>query len=317
MWIIFGSIVLFMLALDLGVFNRKAHTVGLKEALAWSFIWIFIAIIFGIGIFFFWPDIDKAMDKSLEFFTAYLVEKALSLDNLFVFLMIFMYFNVPNAQQHKVLFWGILGALVMRAFFIAAGITLLQKFDWIMYVFGAFLVLTGFKLAFSGEHKVKPEKNPVVRTFKRIMPISDTYEGSKFFTRQAGVAMATPLFVVLLVIESSDVVFAVDSIPAVLAISRDPFIAYTSNIFAILGLRALYFALAGILKYFHHLHFGLAFILAFVGIKMLVHNQYHFTPMLSLGIIFGTLLLSIIASLIFPAKTEHKVKVETNIPPRK
>jgi tellurite resistance protein TerC len=288
-----------MLALDLGVFHRKAHVIKIKEALLWSGFWIALALLFNLGIYF-W----RGPETALEFLTGYLIEKSLSVDNLFVFLLIFTYFDVPPLYQHKVLFWGILGALIMRAIFIAAGITLIQTFHWIVYLFGIFLIYTGIKLARHKEREIHPERNPVVRIFRRIMPVSDQYEGDKFILRKGKGYVFTPLFIVLLIIETTDVIFAVDSIPAILAITLDPFVVYTSNVFAILGLRALYFALAGMMRLFHHLHYGLSAILVLVGIKMLLADIYKIPTAIALGLIAAILLISIIASVVKPRRAE-------------
>ncbi len=299
-WIFFNVFVLGMLALDLGVFRRKAHQIKIKEALLWSLMWISLAMIFNLGIYF-WRGSRPAM----EFFTGYLIEKSLSVDNLFVFLLIFKYFQVPQASQHKVLFWGIVGALVMRAAFIAAGITLIQQFHWMIYFFGAILVFTGIKLAFQRDRTLQPEKNPVIRIFRRLMPVSPEYdEKNRFFKRKSGRLYATPLFISLLIIETTDIVFAVDSIPAVLAVTQDPFIVYTSNVFAILGLRALFFALAGVMQLFHYLNYGLSAILVFVGVKMLISEFYKLPAVLALTVITLILILSVIASILFPKKEE-------------
>lgn len=299
LWTIFAGLVVVMLCVDLGFFHRKAHVVALKEALAWTFVWIMLALLFCVGIW-----LCKEPEDALNFFAAYLIEKSLSIDNLFVFVMIFTYFSVPDRYQHKILFWGILGALLMRAIFIFAGIALLNMFHWVIYIFGAFLVYSGLKLALEKEHKIHPDKNPVVKMFRKVLVITDDYVGSKFFAKKEAKWVATPLLVVLLVVESTDVVFAVDSIPAVLAITKDPFIAYTSNVFAILGLRALYFALAGILKYFCYLRFGLALVLSLVGVKMVLSGTYKVSAQLSLGLIVGILTVTMIASLLWPAKKE-------------
>jgi tellurite resistance protein TerC len=293
LWLAFNIFVLAMLALDLGVFHRKAHVVQIKEALGWTAIWITLALLFNLGIYF-W----RGPDPALEFLTGYLIEKALSVDNIFVFLLIFSYFDVPLLYQHKVLFYGILGALIMRAVFILMGITLIQKVHWVIYVFGGFLILTGIKIALEKEKEIRPERNPVLRIFRRFMPVSDHYENDKFFTRKEGRFLATPLFIVLLVVETTDIVFAVDSIPAILAITLDPFIVYTSNVFAILGLRALYFALAGMMRLFQYLHYGLSAILVFVGVKMLVASVWKIPIGIALGVVAGILLISVVTSII-------------------
>ncbi len=298
LWIGFNVFVLAMLALDLGVFHRKAHVIKIKEALAWSAFWIALALLFNVGVYF-WSGPQTA----LEFLTGYLLEKSLSVDNIFVFLLIFSYFRVPALYQHKVLFWGILGALIMRAVFIAAGITLIQQFHWVIYVFGAFLIFTGIKMALQKDKEIHPEKNPIIKLFRRLMPVTKEFdEKSRFFVRQGGILHATPLFVALLVVETTDVIFAVDSIPAILAITHDPFIVYTSNVFAILGLRALYFALAGIMQMFHYLHYGLSAILVFVGAKMLLADIYKIPIVVALAVIAGILFLSVIASILRPRR---------------
>jgi tellurite resistance protein TerC len=241
---------------------------------------------------------------ALEFLTGYLLEKSLSVDNIFVFVMIFTYFRVPYVHQHKVLFWGILGALIMRALFILVGITLIQKFHWVIYIMGAFLIVTGIKMATQKDEQINPERNPVLRLIRRFVRVTDDYEGGRFFVRRGGLLFATPLLIVVLVVETTDVVFAVDSIPAILAITLDPFIVYTSNVFAILGLRALYFALAGIVRLFHYLPYGLSLILVFVGIKMLLVDIYKIPIGLALGVVAAMIALSVIASILFPPKHE-------------
>jgi tellurite resistance protein TerC len=295
LWIGFNVFVLAMLALDLGVFHRKAHEVKVKEALWWSTVWIALALAFNTGIYFF-----RGEEAALEFLTGYLLEKALSVDNIFVFIMIFAYFRVPALYQHKVLFWGILGALIMRAIFIAAGITLLQHFHWVVYIFGAFLIVTGIKLAVQQDKEVHPEKNLVLKLFRRFMPVTKNLEGDRFLVKHDGRRLATPLLVVLLMVETTDIIFALDSIPAILAITTDPFIVYTSNVFAILGLRALYFALAGIMQMFHYLSYGLAAILVFVGVKMMIMDFYKLPIGISLGVVAGILAISVILSLLRP-----------------
>ncbi len=283
-----------MLVLDLGVFHRQAHTVKYREALTWSAVWVALAGIFAVVIYF-W----HGRTPSLEFVTGYVIELSLSVDNLFVFLLIFRYFRVPPGHQHKVLFWGILGALIMRATFIAAGVGLIQRFHSIVYVFGAFLVYSGIRLFRQGEAEIYPEKNPVLRLFRRWVPVTKDYEGDKFFVRQTGL-FATPLVVVLVVVETTDLLFAVDSIPAILAITRDAFIVYTSNVFAILGLRSMYFALAGMMEMFRYLHYGLSAVLVFVGTKMLLSHYYEVPTVVALGVVAGILLLSVAASLLRP-----------------
>jgi tellurite resistance protein TerC len=297
LWIGFGVFVLAMLALDLGVFHRKSHTVGMKEALTWSGVWIALALLFNAGVWH-W----RGSGQGLEFLTGYLVELSLSVDNLFVFLLIFGYFKVPAQYQHKVLFWGILGALLMRAVFIGAGIALIQKFHWIIYVFGGVLVISGLKMAFEKDKEVHPEKNPVLRLFRRFMPVTGEYHGGDFFVKRGKLRLATPLFIVLLMLETTDLVFAVDSVPAVLAITTDPFIVYTSNVFAILGLRSMFFALAGVMKLFHYLHYGLAAVLVFVGAKMLLAGFYKIPTLASLLVIVGLLAVAVVASLLHAAR---------------
>jgi tellurite resistance protein TerC len=294
-WVVFNLFVLAMLALDLGVFHRKSHEVGMKEALSWSAVWISLALVFNVGLYF-WQGSRPAM----EFLTGYLIEKALSVDNIFVFIMIFAYFKVPPLYQHKVLFWGILGALVMRAMCIAAGVTLLKQFHWLIYVFGGFLILTGVKMLLTKNKQIDPGKNPMLKLFRRVMPVTENYEGDKFFVRRDARLWATPLFIALLFVEMSDLIFAVDSIPAILSITQDPFIVYTSNVFAILGLRALYFALAGIMGMFHYLHYGLSAILIFVGTKMVIVDIYKIPVGASLAVVAGILVLSVVVSLLRP-----------------
>jgi TerC family integral membrane protein len=285
-----------MLVLDLGVFHRRAHTVKFREALAWSVAWIALAAVFAVVIFF-WHGRTPA----LEFVTGYVIELSLSVDNLFVFLLIFRFFQVPALHQHKVLFWGILGALIMRAIFIVAGVSLIERFHWIIYVFGAFLIYSGIKLFFQKEAEIHPEKNPVLRLFRRLVPVTKDYVGNNFFVRSPGL-YATPLFVVLLVVETTDLLFAVDSIPAILAITRDAFIVYTSNVFAILGLRSMYFALAGMMEMFRYLHYGLSLVLVFVGAKMLLSHYLEIPTPVALAAVAGVLAISVIASMANPKK---------------
>jgi tellurite resistance protein TerC len=291
-WILFNIFVLAMLAIDLGIFHRKAHEVKLKEALTWSGVWITLAMIFNAGIYY-WQGSKPA----LEFFTGYIIEKSLSVDNIFVFIMVFSYFRVPALYQHKVLFWGILGALVMRAALIIIGAALLAKFHWVIYLFGGFLLFTGIKMLTAKETPFDPDKNPAVRLFKRFLPVTSTYQEDRFFIRKEGRLWATPLFLVLFIIELTDLVFAVDSIPAIFAVTNDPFIVYTSNVFAILGLRSLYFALAGMVDKFRYLKTGLAFVLMFVGIKMLLVGVLKISSVVSLGIIAVILTLAVVISL--------------------
>lgn len=302
-WVAFNLFVLSMLALDLGVFNRKAHVVSVKEALWYSAFWISLALIFGVLVYY-----TRGSGDAVDFITGYLIEKSLSVDNLFVLLLIFSYFQIPAKYQHRVLFWGIMGAIVLRMAFIVAGIALIKMFHWIIYVFGAFLVYSGVKMAFHDEtEQVDLEKNPVLRLFRKLMPVTSEFEDGKFFVRKDGVKHATPLFVTLLLVETSDVIFAMDSIPAIFAITLDPFIVYTSNIFAILGLRSLYFALSGIMGMFHYLNYGLSFILAYLGIKMLASGFLHIPVAISLAIIAAALALSVAASVIFPRAKDEDV----------
>ncbi|HEX8620096.1 MAG TPA: TerC family protein [Thermoanaerobaculia bacterium] len=302
LWAIFSIFVLGMLALDLGVFNRKAHEVRFKEALAWSVVWVALSLAFN-----WWIYTRFGSEKALQFLTGYVIEKALSVDNIFVFVILFSSFAVPKIYQHRVLFWGVLGAIAMRAVFIGLGAALVSRFDWIMYVFGAILIFTGIKLMKEGDAEPHPEKNPIYKLARRIMPAVPEYHGKHFFIVKDGRRYATPLFLVLIAIEATDVVFAVDSIPAIFAISTDPFIVYTSNIFAILGLRAMYFLLAGVIDKFHYLKYGLAVVLLFVGVKMVIANWYHFPIGVSLGVIAGVLTLSVVASLIWPKHVERAV----------
>jgi tellurite resistance protein TerC len=302
LWAGFILFVLVLLALDLLVFHRKAHEIKLKEALIWSGVWVILALAFNVGIY-----LLQGRQQALEFLAGYLVERSLSMDNIFVFLIIFSYFKVPQKFQHEVLFWGILGALIMRAAFIAGGITLINQFHWIIYAFGAFLIFAGFKMAFGKEKEIHPEKSLTLRLFRRIMPVTQDYQDGRFFIKTAGRWFATPLFVVLLIVETTDVIFAFDSIPAVIAITQNLFIVYTSNVFAILGLRALYFALAGIMKFFHYLNYGLAVILVFVGIKMLIADVYKIPTEVSLAVIALILLISIFASIRWPKKSNRGI----------
>ena len=287
-----------MLALDLGLFQRRAHRIHFREALAWSVMWVALAAAFAVLVYF-W----HGRTATLEFVTGYVIEFSLSVDNLFVFLVIFRYFRVPGALQHKVLFWGILGALIMRGLFILAGVSLIRRFQWIVYFFGALLVYSGIKLLRQGAEQIDPERNPVLQIFRRWMPVTRDYDGDKFFVRRPGL-YATPLLVVLLVVETTDVLFAVDSIPAVLAITLDAFIVYTSNVFAILGLRSIYFALAGMMEIFHYLHYGLSLVLIFVGAKMLASHYFAIPTGAALGVVVAVLGTSVLASVLFPRKKE-------------
>lgn len=298
-WVGFSVFVVVMLALDLGVFRRKTRTVGIKEAAVWSIVWVALALLFDAGLY-----VWEGPEPATEFLAGYLIEKALSVDNIFVFVLIFSFFAVPYEYQHRVLFWGVLGALVMRAVFIAASASLLANFEWVIYVFGGFLVVTGVKMATQKEHALDLKENPAYRALRRVLPITDGDHGKRFFARIDGKLMATPLFVVLVVVEFSDLVFAIDSIPAIFAVTSDPFIVYTSNVFAILGLRFLYFVLAGAVGMFRFLKHGLAVILTFVGLKMLLAGVWHMPPGLSLAVILVVLVLSVAASLLLPLKNE-------------
>lgn len=295
-WTGFLAFIAAMLALDLGVFNRRSHEVSVREALVWCGVWFALAMGFDLLISF-----KLGPQPALEFFTGYIVELCLSVDNVFVFIVIFQYFRVEPRFQHRVLFWGILGAVVMRALFIFAGISLINAFHWIIYVFGAFLVYTGIKLALpKKEDGFTPEKNPLIKLARRALPVTPHFEGGRFFVHPHGRLHATPLFIVLLVVETTDVMFALDSIPAVIAITRNEFIVFTSNIFAILGLRSLYFAVSGIMQLFRFLNVGLAVILVFVGVKMLASHYLDIPIKLSLGVIGAVLAISVIASLLLP-----------------
>ena len=297
-WIGFIVFVILMLAIDLGVFHRKSHVVTFKESLAWTMVWIGLAMLFCVVVYF-W----KGPEKSIEFLTGYIIELSLSVDNLFIFILIFSYFHVPLQYQHKVLFWGILGALVMRVIFIFAGVALIAKFHWIIYVFGAIIIISGIKMLFQKDKKIDPDKNPLIRLIKRIIPVTKSYHDDKFFVKiRKGVWAATPLFIVLVFVEITDVIFAVDSIPAILAITTDTFIVFTSNVFAILGLRSLYFALAGMINMFRFLHIGLAVILIFIGLKMVLSDVYKMPIEYALVAVLTILLTSIAASLIFKKK---------------
>lgn len=290
-WVLFNLFVIAMLALDLGVFNRRAHSIGFREALGWSAMWVALAAAFAVLVYL-W----RGRTASLEFATGYLIELSLSVDNLFVFLVIFRYFHVPDTLQHRVLFWGILGALLARGTFILAGVGLIRQFHWIVYVFGMLLVWSGIKLLREGDKEINPEKNPVLRAFRRWMPVTDDYVGEKFWVRQPGL-YATPLVVVLLVVETTDILFAMDSIPAVLAITLNAFIVYTSNVFAVLGLRSMYFAVAGMMDLFEYLHYGLSVVLIFIGAKMLASHYVTVPTHVALAVVAGVLALSVAASL--------------------
>ncbi|SNC59223.1 tellurite resistance protein TerC [Hymenobacter gelipurpurascens] len=309
-WLAFNAFVVALLLLDLLVFNRKAHVVRMREALGWSAFWIALSLSFNYLVYR-WLGKQAAM----EFLTGYLIEKSLSVDNLFVFLLIFTYFKVPQQYQHKILFWGIIGALVLRAAFILVGAALLAKFHFLLYVLGAFLVYTGVKMATSaGEPEIDPDNNPVVKFLSRHLPITSRLHEGKFFVQKDGLRFATPLFVVLVMVETTDVMFAVDSIPAILAVSRDTFIVYTSNVFALLGLRALYFALEGLMRLFHYLHYGLSLILIFIGGKLLFQEIYHIPMGISLAVVGFILVMSVVISLLLPKKLEVPDPVSTEQP---
>lgn len=292
LWGGFAVLITIMFILDLGVFNRKSHEITFREALTWTLVWVGLALAFDLGILHF-----MGATKSLEFLTGYLIEESLSVDNLFVFIMIFSYFHVSRAHQPKILKWGIIGALVLRAVFIFLGIELFERFHWMVYLFGGLLIFTGIKMAFGGEGRIEPEKNLMVRIVRKFVPITKRIYGDRFFIRRSGVLAATPLMLALLVVESSDLIFAVDSIPAILAVTRDPFIVYTSNVFAIMGLRSLYYLLSNVMEMFAYLKLGVSFILAFVGLKMLLSSVYQFPIYFSLGVIVGVLFISIVTSI--------------------
>lgn len=297
-WIGFVVFLALMLAIDLGIFHRKSHTVTFKESLGWTLVWIMLAMMFA-AIVYFW----KGSEKAIEFITGYVIELSLSVDNLFIFILVFSYFHVPQQYQHKILFWGILGALVMRVIFIFAGVALISKFHWIIYIFGAIIIISGIKMLFQKDKKIEPEKNPLIRFVKKMIPVTHEYHGDSFFIKlKNGAWAATPLFIVLVFIEITDLIFAIDSIPAILAITTDTFIVFTSNAFAILGLRSLYFALAGMLNLFRFLHIGLSLVLIFIGLKMVLSDIYKVPIEYALLIVLSILLTSISASLILKKK---------------
>ena len=310
-WIGFNVFVLAMLAVDLLVFHKEAHEVTSAEAATWTVVWVALALVFGAGVYAF-----MGRDAGLEYFAGYLIEKALSVDNVFVFVLIFGFFRVPLRYQHRVLFWGILGALVMRGVMIVAGAYLLQQFHWVMYLFGAFLVFTGIRMATQIEHDVDLESHVAIRIVRRLLPVTGAYHGQSFFVREEiGGALrlvATPLFVVLVLVETTDLIFAVDSIPAIFAVTQDPFIVYSSNVFAILGLRALYFLLARVIHRFHYLRIGLSGVLVFVGAKMLVADVYKVPIGVSLGVIALVLTAAVAASLVWPSKTPRSHPQDQN-----
>lgn len=304
-----------MLALDLGVFNRKSHVVSFKEASIWSAVWVALALIFNF-IFFQYATAKYGAEKGyqfgLEFLTGYVLEYSLSVDNIFVFVLVFSYFGIPAKYKHRVLFYGILGALIFRAIFIGIGSALMQ-FNWIIYIFGAFLIITGIKMFFSKDEEIEPDKNFLIRIFRRFMPVTHEIDGKSFFVKKDGINHATPLFIALLFLEATDIIFAVDSVPAIFAVTKEPLIVFTSNILAILGLRSMYFMLAGVIDKFYLLKYGLAVVLVFVGLKMVWLNPLydgHFPITWSLGVILGTIALSIVASLIFPPKEKSLAEAE-------
>jgi len=294
-WIAFNAVILLLLVLDLTVVSRKHRRVPFKQALLMSAFWIGLAMAFAVFV-----QQWLGATKALEFVTGYVLEEALSVDNLFVFILLFAYFKVPPEEEKTVLFWGIIGALIMRGIFIGAGVALVQRFHWILYAFGVFLIWTGFQLLREGNEEQDPSRNIVLKFCRRFLPLTDSYAGKSFFVRRDGRVLATPLFVVLLVVETTDILFATDSIPAILAITRDPFIVYTSNVFAILGLRSMYFALAGMMKLFHYLNYGLSVVLMFIGAKMLLPERYHVPTWVALAVVAGVLGLSVLASVLFP-----------------
>jgi tellurite resistance protein TerC len=302
MWLIFAAVIALMFILDLWLFNRKSHEIHFKEALSWTLVWVGIAAAFNVGVWYF-----LGKSKALEFLTGYVIEESLSVDNLFVFIMIFSYFKVTRAQQPKILKWGIIGALVMRGIFIVVGIGLIERFHWAVYVFGAVLIYTGIKMAFGGEGEIDPEKNLAVRLLRKLVPITKGTWGDRFFIKRRGIVAATPLLLTLIVVESSDLIFAVDSIPAVLAVTRDPFIVYSSNVFAIMGLRSLYYLLAHVMEMFVYLKLGVSCILAFVGGKMLLADVVEIPLHFSLGVIVGVLTISVLASLVIPGKRRRRI----------
>ena len=300
LWIGFVVLILGMLLLDILLLQKKKQEIGIRESLLWTLIWILVSLAFNFAVYFY-----LGFDSALEFLTGYLIEKSLSVDNIFVFIIIFSYFDVPLKYQHKILFWGILGAVIMRAVFIFAGVAVIQQFHWVIYILGAFLVYIGIRMALQKNKDIRPEKNPVLRAFNRFFPVDTAYRGGKFFIKKAGKIAATPLLVALIVIETTDIVFAVDSIPAILSITLNPFIVFTSNMFAILGLRALFFTVSGIMRLFFYLNYGLSVILVFVGIKMLIADLYKIPVSIALAAVGGILCISIILSLLIPPKKQR------------
>ena len=303
LWGGFTVFVLAMMALDLGVFHRKSHAVSFKEALTWTGVWVTLAMCFNAGVWYF-----AGPQKAVEFFTGYLIEYSLSADNVFIFALIFSYFAVPPQWQHKVLFWGILGALVLRVIMIFAGVALISRFHWILYLFGAFLIFTGLKMIFGKDEEVHPEQNPIIRWFRRLVPVSSGQHDDRLVVRVGGRLMATPLMVVLVCIEVTDVIFAVDSIPAIFAVTLDPFIIYTSNVFAIMGLRSLYFVLGGMMGMFHYLKLGLGGVLSFIGVKMLLgHTEWKIETLPALGVVAVILSASVVASLVHARRARARL----------
>ncbi len=301
-WIFFAVVILAMLALDLGLLNRKTHVIKMKEAMLWTAFWVTLALLFCAGIYFFYGH-----GKAMEFLAGYLIEYSLSIDNLFVFMLIFRFFKVPVEYEHKALFWGIFLALVTRGVFIFAGVALINAFSWVMYIFGVFLIFTGIKMALNKETEVHPDKNIAIKMLRFFIPVTKSFSGARFSVVKRGVRFATPMLAVLLALETTDILFAVDSIPAIFAITKDPFIIYTSNVFAILGLRSLFFAISGLMRLFHLLHYGLAAILCFVGVKMLIEDFFHVPVAASLMVIASILVVSILSSIIWPDKEEDEV----------
>jgi tellurite resistance protein TerC len=297
-WIGFIVAILILLALDLGVFHKRAHVVKFKEALGWTVVWFCLAMLFAVSLIF-----KRSKDEALEFFTGYIIELSLSMDNVFVIAIIFGYFRIPSQYQHRVLFWGILGALVMRGIMIGIGVALISAAHWVLYIFGAFLIYSGIKMVTTKEEGVHPEKNPLIKLARKFFPISNDFDGQRFVTVVNQTKMFTPLVPVLLMVETTDLVFALDSIPAIFAVTQKPFIVFTSNVFAILGLRSLYFVLAGAIQYFRYLKFGLCFVLVFVGLKMLLADIIHINPLFSLVIVGLILAISIIASVVSASRT--------------
>lgn len=308
MWIVFCAFISLMLWLDLAVFNRRSHTITVKESLGWTAFWVMLAMAFDVGVYYY-----LGQERALEFFTGYIIEQSLSVDNLFVILLIFGYFHVKKEFQHKVLFWGIFGALIMRMIMIIIGVELIENFHWLIYIFGGFLIFTGLRMVFGKEKELHPDQNPLVRVFKRFFPVTNEYHGDRFFVMQNAQRYATPLFIVVLVVEVTDLIFAVDSVPAVLAVSRNPFVVYTSNAFAILGLRSLFFALSHIMNLFHYIKYGLALVLTFIGTKMVLMDTFKIPIGISLTVVASILVLSVVLSIIFPKPEPEDTSVTLDI----